>query len=340
MMKRFWIILLALLCCAAAACAEEYTEGDFGYRVDDGEAIIMDYTGSDARVEIPATLGGYPVIEIDGSGFHQCTTLEEIILPEGLEEIGHSTFYGCTGLTAVVLPKTLRCLDYGAFNGCTNLETIVMPAALEWPYIGQYATEATTTWLVLKDSYAHDYAKEHKQPYKIISPYTYRETDTGVVITDYAYLDAKEISIPAKVDGLPVVGIGERAFAGMQQLETAVLPKSVMLVEAGAFADCPSLAKVAMRADAQVDETAFDHRETITFEDRGQPMGVGKRLLLSAAALLVMGLLSGVLIANNQEIARSFVFVGFVPVPGILLCLLPLIAAVGLVIGLWNGSLL
>ena len=45
-----------------------------------------------------------------------CKELTDIILPEGLLEIGESAFYKCNLLAAVTLPQTLEKIGDGAFK--------------------------------------------------------------------------------------------------------------------------------------------------------------------------------------------------------------------------------
>ena len=51
-------------------------------------------------------------------------TIEEVVIPEGVETIGAYAFANLTALKKVVLPTTLEKIDYGAFYGCTSLQTV------------------------------------------------------------------------------------------------------------------------------------------------------------------------------------------------------------------------
>ncbi|MDE6085289.1 MAG: leucine-rich repeat protein, partial [Muribaculaceae bacterium] len=57
----------------------------------------------------------------DGA-FKGCRFTCELILPDGLEEIGMGTFYGCRNLYGSLrLPEKLKFIGDGAFEGCKNL---------------------------------------------------------------------------------------------------------------------------------------------------------------------------------------------------------------------------
>ena len=67
--------------------------------------------------------------------FVNCMSLQEIELPEGLEEIGKSAFEGCSSLQSVILrgetmPVSLTRVAYHAFRDCTALTQITLPVTV------------------------------------------------------------------------------------------------------------------------------------------------------------------------------------------------------------------
>ncbi len=65
---------------------EVFTDGDYQYRVEDGKAIITDYTGEETIIEIPETLGGYSVTAIDEYGFGW-TDIKMVTLCDSMTEL-------------------------------------------------------------------------------------------------------------------------------------------------------------------------------------------------------------------------------------------------------------
>ena len=60
-----------------------------------------------------------------GNGpFRNCTSLQSITIPDGVENINKSAFEGCTALETVNLPKSLKTIYSSAFSGCTSLKTV------------------------------------------------------------------------------------------------------------------------------------------------------------------------------------------------------------------------
>ena len=87
------------------------------------------------EVKLPNTL-----LNMLKGTFWGCTSLEEIVIPEGITCLGtnsygteystttqDNTFFGCTNLRKVSLPSTLKYITQGAFYQCANLEEINIP---------------------------------------------------------------------------------------------------------------------------------------------------------------------------------------------------------------------
>ena len=63
------------------------------------------------------------VITIVSLAFHDQREMTEVILPEGLKEIGRSFNY-CFGLTSIYIPNSVETIDSSAFNYSPNLDKI------------------------------------------------------------------------------------------------------------------------------------------------------------------------------------------------------------------------
>ena len=65
-------------------------------------------------------------------GFMGLTSLESVVLNEGLKRMGVASFLMCENLKNVVIPSTVDTVMYGAFSECTALETVVIPASVKF----------------------------------------------------------------------------------------------------------------------------------------------------------------------------------------------------------------
>ena len=144
MKKLLWVLILLLLpLTALAEDAESHRDGAFFYQIADGEATL---TGCDwdamqadslymfaeppVSLEIPATLGGYPVTSIGGGVFCSLDGCPvdapfEVVLPEGLRALDADTFTECFYATKITLPASLEIIPEGCFDR--------VPAEIDFP---------------------------------------------------------------------------------------------------------------------------------------------------------------------------------------------------------------
>lgn len=126
-LSAFLAVAMLLTLLPAAAFAAPAPESDFEYGASNGRAIIRKYKGAGGTVEIPATLGGYPVTGIKMQAFIECTSLKSVSMPESMTWIGDSAFAGCTGLKQVEFSPNLTTIGPNSFYSCNGLTSVVVP---------------------------------------------------------------------------------------------------------------------------------------------------------------------------------------------------------------------
>ncbi|MGN1044969.1 MAG: leucine-rich repeat protein, partial [Candidatus Methanomethylophilaceae archaeon] len=57
----------------------------------------------------------------------RCSSVTDVVVPEGFTSFGVASFYGCTSLKSVNVPDSVTTIDSLAFYGCTSLESITLP---------------------------------------------------------------------------------------------------------------------------------------------------------------------------------------------------------------------
>ena len=72
------------------------------------------------------------VENIGGFMFFGCSSLESVFMADSVKEIGNYAFCGCEGLEFVFLSHSLFCIRDGAFNKCTSLRSIEIPEGVKW----------------------------------------------------------------------------------------------------------------------------------------------------------------------------------------------------------------
>ena len=67
-----------------------------------------------------------PLTKLKGTyySFRDCTSLKEIIFPEGMTIIGEGSFLNCSALQSLYLPDSLEKIVKNAFEGCIGIESI------------------------------------------------------------------------------------------------------------------------------------------------------------------------------------------------------------------------
>lgn len=126
-LSAFLAVAMLLTLLPAAAFAAPAPESDFEYGVNKDTATITKYKGAGGTVEIPATLGGYPVTGIQMQAFIKCTSLKSVSMPESMTWIGNSAFAGCTGLEQVEISPNLTAIGPNSFYSCNGLTSVVVP---------------------------------------------------------------------------------------------------------------------------------------------------------------------------------------------------------------------
>ncbi len=208
-MKRVLCLFLAMLGSATFAAKS----GDFTYEVYGPAAIITDYSGSATEVTVPETLGGKPVICLEG------------------------TFRDNTKVKKVTLPKTLRYLDRGTFVGCTALEDVEMPKEMELAIVEDVYT--TTSDYGETQEGVFDFCEN----LYVENGIRYSGKDKAMLL---GVVDASAVDADATTGGIQVVipegvrYIPNYAFQnwpdGMNGFASLTLPESIQFVGANAFA--------------------------------------------------------------------------------------------------------
>lgn len=142
MKKLLWVLILLLLpLTALAEDAESHRDGAFFYQIADGEAVL---TGCDwdamqadslymfaepqVSLEIPATLGGTPVVAIAKNALNTSESCADsllfgIVLPEGVQRVEADAFQCCHAATQISFPSTLTMLAEGSFiHVCAEID--------------------------------------------------------------------------------------------------------------------------------------------------------------------------------------------------------------------------
>ena len=88
--------------------------------------------GSGSNSYVPESLKKATVTKgrVAAGSFRGCSSLETIILPDGLQEIGDRTFQSCTSLKNIIIPESVKTIGEFAFADCKSLIEIDIPKSI------------------------------------------------------------------------------------------------------------------------------------------------------------------------------------------------------------------
>lgn len=98
---------------------DEATSYGEEYRVENG--ILVSYVGNEDNVVIPNG-----ITEIGADAFWSYTKLTSVTIPNSVKSIGEYAFQGCTSLTSVTIPNSVTSIGKQAFGGCTSLTIVTI----------------------------------------------------------------------------------------------------------------------------------------------------------------------------------------------------------------------
>ncbi len=223
-------------------------------------AWAFEYMTSLTSVSIPSS------VKILGGGtFRGCTNIEEIVLPEGLEQFG-GDFAGCVKLTKLTIPSTVTRIESGAFDNVANLADVWCKAYPNKLYWRDYTFNTFMPEKATKFHVVNQTAWEEKYPEAKCtfvgdievesSTLTYNANAKIDTFDDFTKFNgAYDLISHEFADGKGTVkyvgtvdGIGEQAFRNNTELTSVEIPEGSTSIDMYAFDGCTGLTTMAIPA--------------------------------------------------------------------------------------------
>ena len=230
-------------------------------KVNDGPegivTIVYDGTNSD---EIKNVSGKVNVIvkdgvtEIGSEAFSGCSGLTSITLPDSVTEIGYRAFEDCDGLTSITLPESVTEIGDSAFSYCSGLTSITIPKNVTKIGSKVFSGCSGLTSITLPDSvteigagvFAGCSNLESIKVNENNKVYDSRENCNAIIKKSSNTLIAgcKNTKIPSGV-----TKIGDDAFFCCSGLTSITIPESVKEIGYRAFSVCDNLTNITWKGN-------------------------------------------------------------------------------------------
>ena len=249
--RFFLLLLIASSMLLSVSCGSSGKRTKFIYKITDGYATVVGYSGVEADIRIPSKLGGKPVKKIEENAFRGMVGLKTVIIPDSVEQIDYA-FTECPELTYVDLGNGIKTMN-GAFKDCPKLVSVIG---------GEKATELSEAFMnctSLESGYIPATATACVSAFrgcKALATVKIEEGITALPFTFEGCTSLKQIMLPTtvteaistfencssliSVNGCMNITVLENTFAGCTSISHIALGNNVKILK-GAFLNCSSL---------------------------------------------------------------------------------------------------
>ncbi len=182
--------------------------------------------------------------------FKNCTSLETVTLPDGLQTIYGSAFENCTSLQTIDIPSTVTEVAYNAFLGCTSLTSITIPESVQTIGMNAFSNCGFTTAGPIGGGYDFEYGWTQTIPdYALYGASALVSVDfpnTLEEIGDYAFAlctSLLSVTIPGTVIGSTT---SNKIFQGCTSLHTVVISEGTKILSPLMFEGCTALKNITL----------------------------------------------------------------------------------------------
>lgn len=241
-------------------------EYDYSYTEEEGVTLITDENGKVVKAIVSGVNGKVPdgffanlKGSVDENGkpiavpAERWADLTEVVIKDGVTEIGKDVFQGCVGLTKVTIPDSVKKIGTWSFYMCKGLKNVDIPANME---IGDSSfRQSGLEQVTVSGGSVGNYAFHRIDNLKKISINC--ETIGEEAFSGCDYLT--DITL-----GENVKTLGDKAFYTCDALERVEIPSTVTDIGEKTFYSCPALKEAIIKAGTVKAGTFYNCRALTT----------------------------------------------------------------------------
>lgn len=241
-------------------------EYNYSYTEEEGVTLITDENGKVVKAVVSGVNGKVPdglfanlKQSVDENGnpiavpAERWADLTEVVIEDGVTEIGKDVFQGCVGLTKVTIPDSVKKIGTWSFYMCKGLKNVDIPANME---IGDSSFRRSgLEQVTVSGGSVGNYAFHRIDNLKKISINC--ETIGEEAFSGCDYLT--DITL-----GENVKTLGDKAFYTCDALERVEIPSTVTDIGEKTFYSCPALKEAIIRAGTVKAGTFYNCRALTT----------------------------------------------------------------------------
>ena len=167
------------------------------------------------------------------------SSVETVIIENGVTSIGNYAFYDCTYLRSVTISNSVTSIGYFAFSCCTRLTSVTIPDSVTSIGSTAFSSCESLTSVIIGNSVTSIGENAFRYCASLTSVTI---PDSVTSIGNYAFAlctRLTSITIPNSV-----TSIGDCAFSNCTRLTSVIIPDSVTSIGSGAFLGCASLTSI------------------------------------------------------------------------------------------------
>lgn len=237
------------------------------------------------------------VTEIGVDAFSVCTSLEKVTLPESLQKIGEKAFSYCTSLKTINIPDSVNVIGPKAFFFCKSLTSIDIPEGITeigYATFG-YAENLTAVNIPASVTRIGDFAFQNCGFTSMDVPATVKELGEGAFSTCRAL---KNVTVPAET-------VSKKAFYFCDALKSVTLTDDVKTIGEEAFRQCTSLESIEIPSSVtELGTCAF--KNCFALKTAVVKGGTVKGSLVTEATFYNCNALETLVISDNATLDASF----------------------------------